>query len=169
MRSCYVCMFVPVQARVASTSIAKAQAQTATLARMPHQAQRLVPVQVAVHIIVGRAAPPQDRHHRMPRMVQVTTVRHPRPPASPLVHRVSHLLSRYICNLMNLLYLMLQITFCTGIPSSSFLSINLHNEYVTDVRWKFWFFSLSLLVITPQMALAVGTYSFNSFTFTHGC
>jgi hypothetical protein len=62
---------------------------------MPHRAQRSVP-QVAVHIIVDRVEPQQDRHRHMPHMVQVTTVQLPIPLAFPLVHRASHLHSRYI-------------------------------------------------------------------------
>jgi hypothetical protein len=105
---------------------------------MPHPAQRSTPIQVAVHIIVGRVEPPRDRQRHTPRMVQVITVRHPQPQASLLVHRASHLHSRYIyiCIMAHLL-----LCYVTGYFLHKYRlifnpfkpRIHLNNLYVTDL------------------------------------
>lgn len=63
---------------------------------MPHPAQHLVPVQAAVHTIVGRVGHPLDKQPHTPLTVRVITVQHPLQQALLLDHRPS-LHSRCVC------------------------------------------------------------------------
>jgi hypothetical protein len=107
---------IVIQVHVAWISSVKAQPPTATLAHMPRLVRRLVPVQGAVHITVGRVESPLGRQHHMPHMVQVITVQHPQQQAFLLAHRASLPHSRYVCcDTCYCKYVMLRCVSCVEI------------------------------------------------------